>query len=302
MGDVGHWITKNLGLKLLSFMLAGVLWVAVFGSRTVEVSKEIPFEVVLNDRQILIEPVPEKVIFRLSGPKAFLRTLQNRPEDPIKANVSNIPGGVVTHRIFSDLLKLPLGVRVLSITPNAVPIKIEERVVKMVPVSLQLRGQLPGGLKVTRAEVLSPTVRVTGPKSRVDGFKYLSSLPIDLSLIDQTTVLPLSFDLKPFGVDIDGANPEALIEVQGKGQAYRIRHVPVKLRSNKKGLVADQEVTLIVRTDDPNPKIEGDQFAAEIDARDLPSGEHVRWIHVSVPENLKWVRSLPAQTKITIRD
>src|SRR4051812_29439941 len=101
-------IQYQFALKLLSVFIALTLWVVVFGSRTMEITKDVPFEVVMGDDQILVDPVPEKISFRLSGPKAFLRTITNRIEDPIRANIREFKTGIFTHRVYSDSIKLPL--------------------------------------------------------------------------------------------------------------------------------------------------------------------------------------------------
>jgi hypothetical protein len=66
-------MTENLGLKALAVMIAATLWVVVFGTKTIEITKEVPFEISASDDQSVEEAVPEKITFRLSGPKAFFK-------------------------------------------------------------------------------------------------------------------------------------------------------------------------------------------------------------------------------------
>jgi hypothetical protein len=105
----------QFALKILSIVIAVTLWVVVFGSRTIEITKDVPFEVQLSDDQILVDPVPEKIQFHLVGPKAFIRNITTRIEDPIRANVKDLRTGVFTQRIYSDAIKLPMGVKVQSL-------------------------------------------------------------------------------------------------------------------------------------------------------------------------------------------
>ncbi|MBC7396980.1 MAG: hypothetical protein H7333_06010, partial [Bdellovibrionales bacterium] len=123
---IWKFVRYQFGLKLLSVLIATTLWVVVFGSRTIEITKDVPFEVMTTDDQIIVDTVPEKIVFRLTGPKAFLRNITSRIEDPIRANVRDLQSGVFTHRIYSDAIKLPLGVKVQSINPNVIQIRVEE--------------------------------------------------------------------------------------------------------------------------------------------------------------------------------
>jgi YbbR domain-containing protein len=289
-------------MKLASIAIALTVWVLVFGSQTIEITKEIPFEVVLPDDQILVDPVPEKITFKLSGPKAFLRTIQNRMEEPIRAQLKGAKSGVQTHRIFSDAIKLPLGVKVLSITPNAVQLRFEELKRKSLGIRVSYAGELPDGLKSSRLEVNPPMVKVKGPKSRMGDIELIQTVPVDLSAIHETGIVPLAFDFKTLGVDLDGVLPELYIEIQGRGQAFRVRHVPVKVKPAGKAKVTDEEVTVIVRTDPAdNVKVDGDQISALVDVRDVPEGEYLKWIRVQLPEKVHLVRTIPPLTRVVVK-
>ncbi len=295
-GLVGY----QFGLKVLSILIAITLWVVVFGSRTIEITKEIPFEVVMSDDQVLVDPVPEKIVIRMTGPKAFLRTVSTRLEEPIRANIKNLKTGVFTHRIYSDSIKLPLGVKVQSINPNVIQIRAEELKHKLVAVKLETMGTVPEGFKLLRAEVLPAQIRIRGPKNRISALTSLSTLPIDLSNLKETVIEPLAFDFKSLGIEPDSSLPELNIEIQGKGQGFRVKHVPLKMRATGKATADDDEVTVIVRTDDAT-KVEGDSVKAEVDVRDMQAGEYLKWIRVQLPEKVHLVRVIPPLTRVTVK-
>ncbi len=289
-------------LKLLSVVIAIALWVVVFGSRTIEITKEIPFEVTMSDDQILVDPVPEKISFRLTGPKAFLRSITGRIEDPIRANVKDLRTGVFTHRIYSDAIKLPLGVKVQSISPNVVQLHVEELKKKLVSVKLETTGEVGNGLKILRTEILPPQIRIKGPKNRISALTVLPTLPVDLSSIRETSIIPLALDFKSLGIDLDSPVPELNVEILGRGQAFRVKHVPIRIRTTGKARTDDEEVTVIVRTDaNENVKVDGDQVKAEIDVRDMPDGEFMKWVKVQLPEKVHLVRVIPPLTRVVVK-
>ena len=295
-------VEYQFGLKLISILIGITLWVVVFGSRTIEITKEVPFEVEMSDNQILVDPVPDKVLFRLAGPKAFLRTVTNRIEDPIRANIKDLKTGIFTHRIYSDSIKLPLGVKVQSITPNVIQLRVEELKRKMVSVKLATTGSSPSGYRVMRTEVLPPQIRIKGPKNRIADLTTLTSLPVDLSSLRETMIIPLAFDFKSLGIEPDSTLPELNIEVQGKGQAFRVRHVPLLLKTTGKAKADDEEVTVIVRTDPgESVKIDGEQVKAEIDVRDMPDGEFLKWVRIDLPDRVHLVRVIPPLTRVVVK-
>src|SRR3954471_21675607 len=81
-------VSANFGTKMVSIVIAVVLWGIVLGSRNVEVTKEIPLEVITQGDIVPANEIPDRIAFRLSGPKAFLRNILDRREDPIRVNLS----------------------------------------------------------------------------------------------------------------------------------------------------------------------------------------------------------------------
>ena len=295
-------MTENLGLKFLAVLISMTLWAVVFGTKTIEITKDVPFEVSTSDDQSVEDVLPDKITFRLSGPKAFLRSITNRIEEPIRVNLKEMKPGLINYRVYSDAIKLPLGVKVQSIHPTVIPIRIEELKRKMVNIDLQLVGKERLGDRFVRAEVLPPQVRIKGPKNRLFSITSLKSFPIDIGYLQHTTTFPLSFDFRPFGVELDSALPELNVEVQGRGQAFRVKHVPLKVSSTGKAKCDESEVTVIVRTGTgENIKIDGEQVKAEIDARDLPEGEYLRWVKVQLPERVHLVRVIPPFARVEVK-
>ena len=295
-------MTENLGLKALAILIAITLWAVVFGTKTIEISKDVPFEVTTSEDQGLEDVLPDKITFRLSGPKAFLTSITNRIEEPIRVNLKEMKPGLINYRIYSDAIKLPLGVKVQSINPTVIPIRIEEQKRKLVNIDLQLIGREKLGDRMVRAEVLPPQVRIRGPKNRIAAITSLKTFPVEIGNLQHTTIFPLTFDFRSFGVELDSALPELNVEVQGRGQAFRVKHVPLKLNATSKAKCEESEVTVIVRTGvGENIKVDGEQVKAEIDARDLPEGEYLRWVKVQLPERVHLVRVIPPFAKVEVK-
>jgi hypothetical protein len=153
-----------------------------------------------------------------------------------------------------------------------------------------------------RAEVLPPQVRIKGPKNRIAAITALKTFPIEIGNLQHTTTFPLTFDFRSFGVELDSVLPELNVEIQGRGQAFRVKHVPLKLNTTSKAKCEESEVTVIVRTGiGENIKIDGEQVRAEIDARDLPEGEYLRWVKVHLPDRVHLVRVIPPFAKVEVK-
>lgn len=144
-------LTANIGTKLISVVIAIVLWFVVLGSRNVEATKDIPLEVVTPSELVVSNDLPDKISFRLSGPKAFLRSVLDRREEPVRVNLAGAKAGLVTYRFFSDNIRVPIGVKVLSINPTAILIKLETVKHKEVPVRPSSLARLRMAIRSSRS-------------------------------------------------------------------------------------------------------------------------------------------------------
>ena len=205
--QIRETFTANIGTKLVSLVVAIVLWVVVLGSRNVEVSKEVPLEVLTPPELVVANEMPERLTFRLSGPKAFLRSVLDRREEPIRVNLIGNKPGLVTYRFFSDHIRLPIGVRVLSVNPSSVLIKLEAVKKREVPVRVVTSGALLPGLTIKGIHAFPETVTIKGAESKVESLTEIESVPVNLGELSSSVEqeLPLGGrergDLHAFGLE-----------------------------------------------------------------------------------------------------
>jgi hypothetical protein len=207
-------IFANFGTKAVSIVIAAVLWGIVLGSRSVEVTKEVPLEIITSPNIVASNDIPDRIAFRLSGPKAFMRTILDRKEEPVRVNLSSSKPTVVTYRFFSDSIRVPIGVKVLAVNPTSILIKLENLKRRDVPLKLNIQGTPPEGFRIVKAEVKPETVRIKGPESRVDGITELTTSPIDVSQIRANLEKEVPLDLSKQNVQLEGSLPRLLIQLE----------------------------------------------------------------------------------------
>ena len=232
--NLWRMLVANPWTKLISVMIAIVLWGVVLGSRNVEVTKEIPLEIITPPDVVPANDIPDRIAFRLSGPKAFLRSILDRREDPIRVNLSGAKPALVTYRFFSDNIRVPIGVKVLSINPTAILIKLEYLKRREVPVRVELSGTPAEGYRVVRAEVQPERVRIKGAESRVDSVTEIATTPIDISNLKKPIEKEVPIDLTRYNVQLEGALPKAIIDVEPIAANFRIKNVDIRVISSYK--------------------------------------------------------------------
>ncbi len=296
-----HILTQNSGTKLISVIIAVVLWVVVLGSRNVEVVKEVPLEIITPAELVPANDIPEKIAFRLSGPKAFLRTILDRHDDPIRVNLAGGKPGLVTYRFFSDNIRVPIGVKVLSINPTAILIKLEYVKRRDVPVRAEFRGSMAEGYRLVRAELKPPVVRIKGAESRVDSVTEVQTLPVELGSVRQSMEREVGLDIARQGVQVDGPLPRIALEVEPLSANYRIKNVDIRVLSSYKSRVEEKTVTVLVRA---NPKdlknLDKSLVYAVVDLRGKPKGSYLEPVKVTLPDHVSWVKTIPEKVNITL--
>lgn len=298
---IGSIFVANIGTKIVSIIIALVLWVVVLGSRNVEVTKEIPVEVITSQDIISSNDVPEKIAFRLAGPKAFLRAVLDRREDPIRVNLVGAKTGLVTYRFFSDNIRLPIGVKVLSISPSSIPVKLEYVKRKEVPVKVELRGVPPEGYRVVNTEIRPETVRIKGAETRVENVKAVTTVPIDVTDLRQDYEREANLELQRHNVQLDGAIPIIHVKIEPTQANYKIKNVDVRVLSNRKFSVTDRNVTIYVRaTADDLKLLDRSRVYATVDLRTKQKGSYREEVKVTLPNNIGLVRVIPDKINVTV--
>ncbi len=294
-------LTSNLGTKLISVMIAMVLWIVVLGSRNVEVTKEVPLEVVTASDVVSSNEVPEKIAFRLSGPKAFLRAILDRREEPIRVNLAGVKPGLITYRFFSDNIHVPIGVKVLSIHPTAIVIKLEQLKRRDVPIRMEVRGSPAEGYKVLHTEVRPGVVKLKGPETQIDGITEVQTKPIDVAGMKQSLEREVALQIPQHDVQVDGAFPKAHIEIVPTSANFRIRNVDVRVLSFFQYTVVEKSVTVFVRASaDELKSLDRTQVYGVVDLRGKPKGRYLESLKVTLPENIGLVKVVPEKVKVTL--
>jgi YbbR domain-containing protein len=303
MNPLSQLFAGNTGAKVVSSIVAVVLWVVVLGSRAVEVSKEIPITVVTPANLVASNDLPEKVHFRLSGPKAFLRAILDRPEEPIRVDLSGAKAGLITYRFFADNIRLPIGVRVLSVNPSSMVVKLESQKTKDVPLRLELKNNLPEGFVLKKAEISAKTVRIRGPESRIESITEVPTAPIDLSEIRSSVEREAIFDVARLGVRFEGPTPRISLEVAAVQANFkiRIRGADIRVDSDHRARIDEPNVTVYVRMEQEDiAKLDPAQVSAVVDLKGKNKGRYTSKVSVTLPPNVGMVRIVPESVRVTL--
>ena len=166
------FIFHNFSWKVLSLFVAFGLWFMVMSSNSIEITKEVIMDIDVPPGLIVANEIPDKITFRLSGSKFFLRTVVNSM-DSIHVDLSKAKVGPTYYRIERESLRLPIGVKVLSISPSTINPILEPILRRTVPVQVTTKNQVPSGYRLLSLQAKPQSVRIKGPRTQVERISSL---------------------------------------------------------------------------------------------------------------------------------
>jgi len=170
---------QNIGLKIVSVALAIIVWFSVAMRTQSEVSVETQVGVKHLKEGLGISEPPPHVVVGIRGPERLIKNL-----DPSKVKVfidmSRARTGSHTYNIDPRNISLPPFMKLISISPSSVAIKVEEIREKTLPIKAKIIGTPRRGR--VRAVRVSPSEAVIKVVSAMaEKIEILMTSPIDIS-------------------------------------------------------------------------------------------------------------------------
>lgn len=212
MSRAGEFLS-NLATFLLALLLAVFIWTTASETEDPVRTRfiEVPLQIVgLPPNAVLVNYDPRQIVqIRLEAPDSVLQEVV--PDDfEAVADVSNVTPGVVTTVDITVTNKKPKA-DISFITPEQIDIQLEEQVTREIPVELDLRGSVARGHTQGEPLVDPPTIRVTGPGSRVNQLNF-ALVTVFLNNAVETlveTALPIFYDQSGRVASVTGLDQSA---------------------------------------------------------------------------------------------
>jgi YbbR domain-containing protein len=232
---------KKHSLKLISLFLSVFLWVYVLNSEKVKFEKTVVLEYILPLDMMFAQKPPHEVTFMIEGPRAFVRTVAEREDRlVIDLNRSNVRKQLSFNvDINPSQLNLPFGMVVERVIPRKLNIRLEKKASKIVPLRLQLAGQLPEKLSLQNGTLEPSEVEVYGPRSLISRLKELPVSPIDLDTLPGLDQVPAEVQLPDERLTISGGHDIKFnYQLKAASSNFVLKNVPIRFLSEKQRITS----------------------------------------------------------------
>jgi hypothetical protein len=218
----------NLGLKFLSLVLALTVFLLVNTDRDREISARVGVSYTLPADRVLVSERLTEVRVTVRGPWRRLRRFDEREIDRIDLDLRSTHDGEVA--ITPDMVRVPSGLTVTSITPRTLRIAFEKRVEKQVEITPVLAGRPMHGFEVrSPVKVDPPTVTAGGAEGAIKALTTLRTreIRVDGRKEDFTVETQL---VPPDGVDVDLTGPVSVtVELKVQLETRRLGKLAVRV-------------------------------------------------------------------------
>ena len=175
-----RYVVHNFGLKLLSLLLATVLWFMIARDEQpaeVAIHAPIVFQHVPQQLEISSESVPEAQI-RVRGPERMVRQLKVN-EVQAEIDLTGVKSGERTFDLTSHQVRHPRDIEVVQIVPSQLHLAFDTRATREVEIRPRVTGTFASGEQIVKVEADPPRITITGPLHHVERIEAASTDPID---------------------------------------------------------------------------------------------------------------------------
>jgi YbbR domain-containing protein len=209
----------NIGLKVVSLLLAIGLWLAVARDPVAEVEVRVPIEFQnLPDNLEIDSANSTEVEIRVRGPERLIHRLQ-AADVHAEINLATVRPGERTFDLSSSQIRVPQDLEVVQIIPGQFHLSFDERETRRIDVQPRVTGTFASGQRVTQVIADPPNVTITGPRRRVDAVEAAITDPVDASgVLTRATFVTHAYVTDPL---IQVAHPTSIrvtVIMEGSGE------------------------------------------------------------------------------------
>jgi len=172
-----RYVIKDWKLKLLSLVLAIMLWYTVFQIGEPKKDLTIPVSIAhLPKNMIVTEMDPERVFVTVSGRVSLLKDLKDR-DVSVMINMNGTKEGEAVFNFSKANVNVPKGIEVVDVRPGTLRLTVDRIIEKNLKVLPKLDRKWKGRYDITR---ISPQyVIAEGPRRSLEKLTSIETLPIN---------------------------------------------------------------------------------------------------------------------------
>jgi YbbR domain-containing protein len=171
----------NKGTKILSLIIAVVVWYGIRGAISFEaVLEDLPVRILHDEGWAIREGAEQTVDVRFLGSRGDIRGM-TRDQALVSIDVrGDTTTGQRVVTLTPKNVKAPTGARAVYIRPEQVTFSLDREAEKTLPVRPEFQGQLPDGFEIEQVICTPEQVTVHAPSAHLAPLEAIRTTPVDL--------------------------------------------------------------------------------------------------------------------------
>jgi YbbR domain-containing protein len=297
---------RRFWLKLLSVVIALMVWLAVGGEQVVERTLRSPLELQnIPEGLEIVGDTPSTVDVRVRGTSTILGQLSAGDVVTVLDTATAKPGRRLFH-LTPDYVRVPFGVEVTFVGPATVPLFFERQTTKTIPVAPAIDGQPAPGYFIERVTVEPREVEVIGPESALRLLQQAATEPVTLDGATSAVRETVNIGLPDSSARMRSPRTARVtIDVAPVRSERTVTAIPVRMKNLRPTLSARALPTSVAATvrgpDGVLRELTADELEAAVDLAGLGPGQYALDVRLTSRKTLGVVRVTPAQVQVLIR-
>ncbi len=224
------WWSKDWLIKLLSLGLGIFLWYFVAGADQVDSTITMPIELVnLPTSLVIANPsFKQEIEVSLRGPRSLVQGARDQHLSR-RVDLSKAQPGPFTIQNSGDTINLPRGLSLVRLQPTNIVLQLDRLSQKNLPIHPVSEGVLAPGYALRHVTLSPDNIRVSGPKTLLDGINTLQTRAIDINGLRDTTTKQVPVTIPPELLELIGETVvSATIEIGLHMQQLRLDHINIE--------------------------------------------------------------------------
>ena len=292
---------RHIGLKLLSIVLASLIWLVVSGEQIVERALRIPLEFTNLPAELeMVGGTPDLVDVRVRGSSGALSRVAAGELIAVLDLRTARAGQRLFHLTGADV-RAPFGIEVVQIAPSNVSILFEPSAMKVVPVVPELDGDPLDGYVVGTISAEPSTVEVVGPASAVTRLTEAITEPVSVTKAAATIVEEVNLGVaEPTVRLVSPGSAKVTVTIAPAPAEWAITGIGVKARTE--GVqISPTTVTVFVRGPRELRASRPGDYEAMIDTEGLQPGTFQLPVQITPPARVGVVSVEPPIVRVRVR-
>lgn len=203
-------------MKISAVMIALVLWFFVTSSGQSELSLDVPVEFRNMPKGFeMVSSSARTVAVTVRGQERLMKNI--RPSDMrVTIDLERAKKGEAAFPIAKDDIKIPYSMKVVTVQPASLKVRLDETAKNTVPIQLVITGQPEQGYSVSSVSLDPKSILIYGLKNEVKRVREVKTEPLDISGLDRDLAEEVALDLSGTNLKVDRDKVQVRITVARK--------------------------------------------------------------------------------------